>query len=287
MAVRAALVLSVLSVALATGYAAGAAAAGAGTGTDALALADPGVFSLELGGFNSLEDVLAVESDDVWAVGDGIVHYSAGEWSQVAGMEGPAFHAIDGFSSDALWAVGEVRDVGCDRYGIVMRRDAVGWHSEPVGSHQPLFDVAMVSETEGWAVGGIDVPVILHYDGERWSEVGAPETGGLFAVHLTSARSGWAVGDRGAIVRFDGRDWIAARSPTYSRLLDVHMLDEETGWAVGEGNYTQTGIILAYEDGEWVVDLEDQTPVLGAVLTLGPNTAVATGLHGVLLHFDG
>lgn len=260
----------------------------ASTGPGAMqASAEPGVWQLELGGFTWLEDVIAFGEDDVWAVGDGIVHYDGTSWQQTAGLEHPIFHAVDGFSSEALWAVGEVYESGCGRSGFVMRRDAGGWHPEPVSTHQPLFDVAMLSETDGWAVGGIDVAVILRYDGTAWRETAAPETKGLLAIHVVDEDTAWAVGDGGAIARYDGRHWLEVESPTAATLLDVHLLDERVGWAVGLGDGYRLGSILAFESGDWFVDVENTVPELHAVHTLGPSTALAVGRGGALLYFDG
>jgi photosystem II stability/assembly factor-like uncharacterized protein len=255
---------------------------------DRVAEAQPAVWATELGGFARLEDVVAFADDDIWTVGDAVVHYDGREWRRVTAFEWATAHAIDGLSASQMWVVGEVARGECDSYGFILRFDGIAWHDEQIDTHQPLFDIAMLSATDGWAVGGIEAPVILHYDGQRWRQVGAPETGGLRALHLLDARTGWAVGDDGAIVRYNGVHWIAERSPTRALLLDVHMYDRDFGWAVGQSNlWNNYGIILVYEDGEWAVDLDRHCPALAAVHTTSRDEALAVGSQGVLLHFDG
>jgi photosystem II stability/assembly factor-like uncharacterized protein len=252
---------------------------------DAAAPPQPGVWGAVTGDFARLNAVLVLRDNDIWAVGDGIVHFDGRTWRQVAGRDRPMLNGIDATAPDSIWVVGEAGDGVCNRYGLVMHYDGSNWRTEPLLTHQPLFDVRMISSQSGWAVGGLEQATIVRYDGRRWVPVPVPRAGGLRAVHMLDENTGWAVGESGAILRYDGSGWSAVGSPTRGVLLDVHMLDESFGWAVGMEDWS--GIALVYDEGMWEVDLHGRTPSLAAVHTIERHKALAVGEQGVLVYFDG
>ncbi len=63
--------------------------------------------------------------------------------------------------------------------------------------------VAMVSPTDGWAVGD----TIRHYSGGRWTPVSSPASAELSSVAMVSATDGWAVGESGTILHYSGEQW--------------------------------------------------------------------------------
>ncbi|MGH7191953.1 MAG: hypothetical protein ACREJM_00285, partial [Candidatus Saccharimonadales bacterium] len=155
-----------------------------------------------------------------------------------------------------------------------------------------LQDLAMVSPTEGWAVGDGG---ILHYACGQWinvSETLPPRPAtlptseayypGLRGVFMLSATNGWAVGDGGAIWHYDGTSWRPTASPNVTSypfrgagiaLYSVWMVSPVEGWAVG-GTMYSTGknpaIIERYVRGNWTVAdiLDPTTPSLPALRSL-------------------
>jgi photosystem II stability/assembly factor-like uncharacterized protein len=59
--------------------------------------------------------------------------------------------------------------------------------------------VAMVSSTDGWAVGGADTA--LRWNGSAWMPVAGPASY-LHSVAMVSSTDGWAVGSRGTILHY-------------------------------------------------------------------------------------
>ncbi len=57
---------------------------------------------------------------------------------------------------------------------------------------QGLSSIAMISASEGWAVGWGGT--ILHYANGRWSTVNSPNGNHLYSIAMVSASEGWAVG---------------------------------------------------------------------------------------------
>lgn len=136
--------------------------------------------------------------------------------------------------------------------------------------------VAMVSATEGWAIGNevfggmmyhyaantwtpvalppsrqlMDIAMVspeegwvvtngatmLHYQDGAWQSVPVPARQ-LTAITMLSAESGWAVGNFGAIVRYSDGQWRSVPSPVTQPLESISMVSETEGWAVGGGDY--------------------------------------------------
>lgn len=247
----------------------------------------PGMWQAEVGDFTHLVSAVAFAADDIWAAGDGIVHFDGAGWRQTLPGKRPFFHAIDGLSGSQLWAAGAVEVDYCDAYGVVYRFDGRGWQAETVETHAPLFGMDMVSATDGWAVGGTENAIIVRYDGTAWRAQVAPEVAGLRAVHAVAPDNVWAVGDRGAMAHFDGRAWQAVAGPRFAYLTDVHFLDGDQGWAVGVDATLPAGVVLAYRGGQWLLDSIEELPQLSAVQMLAPSVTVAVGARGAILFHDG
>ncbi len=247
----------------------------------------PGVWHAEMGDFRRLVSAVAFAPDDVWAAGDGIVHFDGSAWRQVLAPPHPTFNAIDGVAPDQLWAAGEAGSSPCETVGMLYRYDGTRWLPESSGTHAPLYDLDMRTAADGWAVGGIGVGVVVRYDGRAWRLADSPEVHGLRAVHAVAADDVWAVGDRGAIVHFDGTDWTATEGPDFANLTDVSVLESGSGWAVGFDRKSNGGVTLRLSGGRWTLDSFNEMPRLLAVQSLAPDLTLAVGANGVMMHHDG
>ena len=143
---------------------------------------------------------------------------------------------------------------------------APGWtviHSvDPSAGTNVLNGVAVRSSSDAWAVGQFTAPdqdddglnmLTEHWNGSRWSQVGAPavlhQDESLLAVSTSSAGDAWAVGFTktvGAAGRFplavhwNGSAWTIVPTPTLSggaksTLNGVVALSASNAWAVGRG----------------------------------------------------
>ena len=78
-------------------------------------------------------DLWAAASDDVWAVGDGIIHYDGSTWSQIdLGFE-PDLRSVVGTGPDDVFAAGDV--------GLLMHWDGDGWEEIRTGTTQNIEGV--------------------------------------------------------------------------------------------------------------------------------------------------
>lgn len=153
-----------------------------------------------------------------------------------------------------------------------------------VGPTSDLYSVSMVSEIEGWAVGGIGTtPLILHYSGGSWTQVTSPPGSYILrAVFMLNSGNGWAVGDNGIILQYSG-SWGIVSSPTTKNLRGLYMLGQSDGWAVGDG-----GTILRLQgDGQWIQTGSPTTADLRSVNLLDSTHGWIVGSSGTILHYDG
>jgi photosystem II stability/assembly factor-like uncharacterized protein len=149
---------------------------------------------------------------------------------------------------DAIDASGDVSlAVGTQ----VVRTDDAGalWKSITSGTQaQALLDAAMVSATEGWAVG--DGLIIHTSDGVRWQDqwMGSRE---LWGVSFPDVTNGWAVGDRGLVLHTQdgGKTWAHQDAGTTADLGQVDFPDESNGWALADPPSSDNLLALHTTDG--------------------------------------
>ena len=179
--------------------------------------------------FNQLSAVTAINSKDVWAVGQAdkslIEHWDGAAWKIVPGVvpnEGYApSDALTGVAASAandVWAVGtgahnSAGGCGAGAVPVVEHWDGVRWSSSlfanpSAGSDLLAFNtIAAVSANDAWMVGGVETsrtrthvfiaPVIEHWDGVRWTIVTSPTISthlGFTSVAAVRGGPAWVVG---------------------------------------------------------------------------------------------
>jgi hypothetical protein len=155
---------------------------------------------------------------------DLVEHWNGTSWSVVSS---PAFkggiEVMYGVSADAgndVWAVG-------DSPGVILHFDGTSWSRtvlKPALYGGPaLKAVAALSPSNVWAVGMVRPqasfnwrPVVEHWDGTRWSQVGSPDPNPQHFYKLTgiaaiSASNIWATGAVG-IENWNGTSWSVVSS---------------------------------------------------------------------------
>jgi hypothetical protein len=115
-----------------------------------------------------------------------------------------------------------------------------------------LFGVAADRADDAWAVGsyesqaggyggGGDHPLVLHWNGRRWSRADLPRIHqrGLLAGVIAHGGQAWTVGDSGVqprrplIEHWDGNRWTVAPSPSGFDLAAASVPAHGRAWAVG------------------------------------------------------
>ncbi|HUT56097.1 MAG TPA: hypothetical protein VM658_22085 [bacterium] len=214
-----------------------------------------------------------------------ILHYSGGQWSEVAEPEAGSDLTLKSVyfpSVDEGWAVGvDTQHISSWSYdhAVMWHYSSGAWSVVDLSGlgleTSDLRSVHFTSAGEGWAVGVgessaeryVDFGLILHYSGGAWSLVSAPldiyDDMELNSVQFTSADEGWAVGldwfYGSAILHYSQGVWTAEDVPALG--LDDGMLNsvffptDDEGWAVGNGwdgwSPFSPGTVLHYHDGSW------------------------------------
>src|SRR6266508_404652 len=167
-----------------------------------------------------------------------------------------------------------------------------------------LFDVAVLSPTDAWAVGEYTVDgyaaertLIQHYDGTAWTIVPSPNRlTGTGRNQINSLRGVTAIAAnvslddpyRTLTMHWNGAGWSIVDSPNYTfpgaynALLDIAAVASNDVWAVGGAPFAGVGgrgLLLHFDGTAWTV------PVAGAqfandVDAAGPGAVWAVGSFG-------
>lgn len=170
---------------------------------------------------------------------------------------------VSAFSSDDAWAVG-YEQVGDSARTLVEHWDGTAWSrvaspNPDAGpqSYDVLNAVDLRSPVDGWAVGtyvgktGAFVPLVVHWDGTRWTVVPSARPGigvaELAAVSASSADDAWAVGqfrtktdsDPALLEHWDGNQWTRVPGPRFPGWRSTHLesvddLSSANVWAAGQ-----------------------------------------------------
>jgi hypothetical protein len=165
---------------------------------------------------NSLWDVAAVSSNDVWAVGVSIndvtgvqetltLHWDGVAWNHVPSPNPGYNHILEGvvgISSNDVWAVGTLGN-----RILMLHWDGTEWTNvtgPAISQVESLYGVAAISSNDVWAVGyaccnNDAETVTLHWDGVAWTRFPSPSPGSavynvLQGVSAVSANDVWAAG---------------------------------------------------------------------------------------------
>ncbi|MFN8472152.1 MAG: hypothetical protein U0822_08190 [Anaerolineae bacterium] len=232
----------------------------------------------------ALKAVAAAATDDVWAVGEGgvILHFDGDRWRNWSSPTRADLLAVAVVSTGDAWAIGAEdtilhwdgsswRSVPCptdlplrslsmrlandgwiagglnDR-AVLLHWDGQTWTKAtlPDGTYQ-LNAVAMVSDHDGWAMGGYMESnyrtdsyyrIMLRWNGQAWTIFDRTNTCcAIGAITMISATDGWAIGGpavKGGVLHWDGFSWTSSAYPdgAYSPGAIV-MISASEGWAVG------------------------------------------------------
>jgi hypothetical protein len=223
--------------------------------------------------------ISATSARSAWAVGEtdngSAVHTLIQRWNGRSWQRVPSPNPGDG-SEDRLfsvaatsarnaWAVGSYFD-GSAFHLLILRWNGRSWRH--ANSHFPgcvtsadgLTGVTATSATNAWAVGtatscafpGVQVTVILHWNGRAWKAISSPDPGqfggsSLLGATAISGRDAWAVGSynddaalkHSLILHWNGRAWRkvpsvdAAGFAFETGLTGVAATSGKNAWAVG------------------------------------------------------
>jgi hypothetical protein len=224
---------------------------------------------------STLDDVTAIATDDVWAVGLAgrrplIEHWDGVSWSMVVVppiSDYAELTAVNGTGPDDVWAAGW--DTLGDWRTLVLHFDGETWttvSSPTPGVKGILDDVVSLGPTEAWAVGEYQseggqpmTRLVERWDGAAWSVVPdpprpprftslsgmAPTPVGILAVGETVKTDDQRSKPWG--VELSGLNWSAVRFPTPPAYLSslFAVATEPSGRALAVGS-TRDALAVEY-----------------------------------------
>jgi len=226
---------------------------------------------------NYLNGVLALASNDYWAVGyysdtsvaqTLVMHWNGSSWTLTSPNVGGSNNELNGvsaLSNSDVWAVG-FYDSNGNRQTLVEHWNGSAWSvvTSPNPGIAPLLNgVLDLASNNVWAVGdyynssGILQTLVEHWNGSAWSVVSSPNVGSghnyLDGVSALASNDIWAVGSyfnasdvqQTLIEHWNGSAWSVVPSPNAgshdNALNGVATLPGGDVWAVGyHGNPAQT-----------------------------------------------
>ena len=229
--------------------------------------------SPNLQGFEVLNAVAAVATDDVWAVGQNtrpnfeplLMHWDGQSWTIVDAPPdaGPQF-TLAALASNDVWSAGSGRSE--DNTELFNHWDGNSWTTIPNPPITPGYveirALSALAPDDIWAAGSRSYEVcvdeycdrskvvkVLHWDGQSWSVVSAPNSSVFTLSRLTgivaeSSASVWAVGSDNVQTlasHWDGNQWTNATNIQFGSgtLLEGVSVIGGAAWAVGWwGNQT-------------------------------------------------
>lgn len=235
----------------------------------------------------SLTALHMLSANDGWAVGESgsIIHWDGNTWNIVPSPVSADLQAISMLSPVDGWIVGGSH---------VLHWDGVSWTEVDAPEYLGVSyaAISMVSPTQGWIVGYYSAvcntpcqySVILHWDGNTWSNAGFLPTPYLRAVATPTSDIGWMVGNAGVILEYSGEYW-SGQYVLSAGLNSIKMLSSEEGWAVGDYR-----TILNWDGENWryvpVITNEAEPLPIREVDATASNDAWAAG-YTHILHWDG
>jgi hypothetical protein len=231
----------------------------------------------------TLNAVAMLSADDGWAAGEGgqMLRWNGSDWSVTLPYKarGPGtnslyyrFNALAFPSADDGWVAGSVEG-GDFSQPWISHWDGKQWTDVGLFDKNPpckcsLYAMYFSSPRDGWAVGGGDNTLILHWDGSSWQTATWPDAYRLLAVAGLSADDLWAAGvasdtdtatNPGLIFHWDGKAWTAYPVPGGAVWMDsVYMNSAADGWMAGDG-------LLHWTGAEWETVA---SPVEGVIAAL-------------------
>jgi len=197
--------------------------------------------------------IAVLSPTNIWAVGQQptakfsqIQHFNGSTWNVVTNPHfagGEELNSVKAVSANSIFAVGDSFDSLQNRTPLIEHFNGTSWSVVPVPkvATGELFDLAIVSPSDIWAVGGIasGAAVTMHFNGVQWIQVPAP-AGVLFALTALATNNVWAVGrqlTRSTFVEhWNGTAWKIVSSPntgTSSVLNSISAISSTDIWAAG------------------------------------------------------
>jgi photosystem II stability/assembly factor-like uncharacterized protein len=251
----------------------------------------------------NFQDVAAPAANDLWVIDSQYTfyHWDGSQWTQDihrdregsgSGHTLSRLTALSFLSPSAGWAVGY-----SDYSNRIMTWNGETWSvAEDELPKLPgetrwrgtLYDIAMRSPTDGWAIG--DPGELRHWDGEQWSDVNPFNHDSIqfTAILPISAQDVWAFGAGGIIQHWDGQTWTQAAGLSQRAISSIAMTSPANGWAIQRDLFNLSQNNLLHWNGvRWETVANPTNKIPRAVAMLSAADGWIVGDEGLALRWDG
>ncbi|HEY2711460.1 MAG TPA: hypothetical protein VGI60_03015 [Chthoniobacterales bacterium] len=268
-------------------------------------------------GYNLLNGVAVVASNDVWAVGNAAIgnnystlieHWNGSAWNTVSSPNVPgSSNVLSGVSviaANDIWAVGYSQNANFVFQPLALHWDGTAWSIVTTPGQSRLIAVDGTASNDVWATGETEPgeqSLTMHWDGNTWSVVPSPndstEDNILFGVAALASNDVWAVGSAGSLktlaIHWDGTRWNLVPTPTFvypknnGVLVGIVALSSSDIWAAGQilqGSVEQT-LSEHWDGSSWSMvsspNVKNSNNRLAAITVTPNGTLWAVGTTGV------
>ena len=232
---------------------------------------------------NQLFAAAASSPNDIWAVGQTVIHFDGNEWSVVPapGIGGNNLSSnllgVVDISPTLAWAVGNLAQPGDQPQQVIEQWNGTEWSIFPGPKFPPnsqaiLQAITATSANDIWAVGSFGegiFPFCLfeHFNGTAWTAQVVKQTDlqNLLSVSADAPNDAWAVGTMSGnplmtfATHWDGTNWTGLK----------HMPN------VGTGNNQLNAVLALAPNNVWAVGFST------------PTAAKQSQQQTLIEHFDG
>ena len=181
--------------------------------------------------------------------------------------------------------------------GTVTVFDGISFTQLNPPTDKALFGISILAPNDIWIAGGdgyaeesINEPVILHYDGQTWTEHTGPNyfDSGYTCndIYASGSDDIWVLADMGTwIWHYDGMNWdwdMTTPAGTYGNYNSIYGFGPDDIYAVGTH-----GQIIHYNGSTWTLENQEESPdpyftsnLLFAVWGTDPDNVYAAGNYG-------
>lgn len=173
------------------------------------------------------------------------------------------------------------------------------WQVVSHGLGEALMSIGGRAADDVWAVGADQGqgPLVLHFDGARWTRHETGTRGHLWWVHAFADGTAMTGGVRGTILEWTGMGFVRHRTPSLARqtVFGLWGTGRDNVWAVGAETSGRRGFLWHFDGAAWAevalpADIPlraGETPGLFKVWGASATDVWVSGADGLVLHFDG
>jgi hypothetical protein len=243
------------------------------------------------GDFPFLNAIWGTSPSDVFAVGDGIVHYDGAAWRAMSVSIDYRLNAVWGASSSNVFAVGGMFE---QTAGGILHYDGSSWTAVVATPFTGIWGVSStdVYATGGTAGGGQVLGGIIHYDGAVWSPVYVIWGDIPLSVWGSNAAEVYVGTENGFIWRGTRWLWKKAAGEFSCSVRGLWGDSSSDVFAVGDDPNNRTDCIIHYDGLSWTATQPDEFLGITSVWGSSAVDVFVSGCQpnesgGAMIHYDG